>query len=658
MSQDISRPPKSTDARQRVMLVGNPNVGKSVLFNLLTKKYVVVSNYPGTTVEVTQGSLKVDRKELPVVDTPGINNLIPMSEDELVTRNMLLEPWDQKVVQVADMKNLRRALLITLQLAEMEIPFVLDLNMRDEAHSRGIFVDRKQLSELLGVEVVETVATRKTGLDELRKSLLNCRRATYKISYEGPIEEGVQKISGLLPRTHVAKRALATMLLAGDQNLASWLEPQIGSEATLEIEEIRRKIQSAYNAPLSYVLTRRKLRAVNDILRRVQTVKGEVRQPWMAAIGRLMVHPVWGIPFLIGVLYLTYKFVGQLGAGTSVDFMEGFLFEEHINPFVTNVVNATIPVPFFRELLVGQYGLVTVALAYSFAIVLPIVGYFFLVFCLLEDTGYLPRLAVMVDKIFKVMGISGKAVLPMVLGLGCDTMATLTTRILETRKERLTVILLLALGVPCSAQLGVILGMLGALSAKATLLWLAVILGSIFGVGCLASRVLPGGRPDFIIEIPPLRVPMLSNVVVKTLARVEWYLREAVPLFILGTLVLFVLDKLNLLISLEQMTSPVIVGLLGLPQQTTEAFIVGFLRRDYGAAGLFAMAKAGNLDPTQSLVSLVTITLFLPCIANFFIMIKEAKLKATLAMVAFIFPFAFLVGGLLNAVLRVLNVSL
>jgi len=650
--------PKTTDARERVLLVGNPNVGKSVLFNLLTKQYVVVSNYPGTTVEVAEGTITVGRKKLPIVDTPGINNLIPMSEDELVTRNMLLEPYDQKVVQVADMKNLRRALLITLQLAEMDVPLVLDLNMGDEGRSRGIFVDRKQLSELLGVEVVETVATRKTGLEDLRKALLDCRRSTYKISYDGPISEGVRQIAGLLPDTHIPKRALALMLLAGDQSLATWLQPRMDADASLAIEEVRRKVQSAYSAPLSYVLTRRRLAAANTILQRVQTLRGKARQPWMDALGHLMVHPLWGIPFLIAVLYLTYKFVGQFGAGTSVDFMEGFVFQQHINPFITKVVEAAIPVPLLRELLVGQYGLITVALTYSFAIVLPIVGYFFLVFCLLEDTGYLPRLAVMVNTIFKAMGVSGKAVLPMVLGLGCDTMATLTTRILETRKERLIIILLLALGVPCSAQLGVILGMLAALSTKATLLWLGVVLGTIFAVGCLASRVLPGERADFILEIPPLRIPVLSNVAIKTLARIEWYLREAVPLFILATFVLFLLDKLNLLAALERAASPVIVGLMGLPQQTTEAFIVGFLRRDYGAAGLFTMAKAGALDPTQTLVSLVTITLFLPCIAHFFIIIKEAKLKAALAMVAFIFPFAFIVGGLLNAVLRALEVSL
>jgi ferrous iron transport protein B len=298
------------------------------------------------------------------------------------------------------------------------------------------------------------------------------------------------------------------------------------------------------------------------------------------------------------------------------------------------------------------------ALTYSIAIVLPIVGTFFIAFGILEDSGYLPRLAIMVNNIFRVMGLNGKAVLPLVLGLGCDTMATLTARIMETRKERIIVTLLLALGVPCSAQLGVILGMLGGLSGKAALIWTGVVVVVIFLVGILASKIVPGESSDFVLELPPIRIPQFSNIVVKTLARIEWYLREAVPLFILGTLVLFVSDKLGLLYILERFASPVVVGLLGLPVKATEAFLVGFLRRDYGAAGLFVLAKAGQLDAVQIVVSLVTITLFVPCVANFFIIIKERGLKTALGMVSFIFPFAFLVGGVLNLVLRSLGVVL
>jgi ferrous iron transport protein B len=233
-------------------------------------------------------------------------------------------------------------------------------------------------------------------------------------------------------------------------------------------------------------------------------------------------------------------------------------------------------------------------------------------------------------------------------------MATLTTRILETRKERMLVTLLLALGVPCSAQLGVILGLLGGLSFSAVGIWSGCVIGVLILVGYIASKVLPGERSNFLLELPPIRRPSLANILVKTLARMEWYLREAVPLFFLGTFVLFILNKTGALRAIEVWSAPLIRGFLGLPEQATRAFLIGFLRRDYGAAGLFDLARSGQLSPDQIVVSLVTVTLFVPCIANFFVIIKERGWKTALAITLFIFPFAFLVGGLLNFILSLL----
>jgi ferrous iron transport protein B len=338
--------------------------------------------------------------------------------------------------------------------------------------------------------------------------------------------------------------------------------------------------------------------------------------------------------------------------------MENGLFNGWINPAVTAFFDAHVPWAFLRDLVVGPYGVLTMALTYSLALVFPIVGTFFIAFGVLEDSGYLPRLAVMVNRLFKKMGLNGKAVLPMVLGLGCDTMATLTTRILETRKERLIVILLLALGVPCSAQLTVVLTMLGSLSPVAMFVWLGVVTGTILVVGALAARVLPGKGSDFVLELPPLRVPQPGNIVVKTLARIEWYLKEAVPLFVLGTLILFVADRLDLLSKLERLAGPVLRGVLGLPQETAAAFIVGFLRRDFGAAGLYHMSQAGALDPVQVVVAVVVITLFIPCIANFFMMVKERGWATGLAIAGFVFPFALGVGAALNWALRAFHVTL
>jgi ferrous iron transport protein B len=364
------------------------------------------------------------------------------------------------------------------------------------------------------------------------------------------------------------------------------------------------------------------------------------------------------VPVLGFVLYIAWLFVGNFGAGTLVDLVETKVFEEHINVWSKAAVAWVHPPQIIADLLVGPYGVITMALTYAIAIVLPVVVTFFLFFGVLEDSGYLPRLAVMLNRIFRKMGLNGKAVLPMVLGLGCDTMATLTTRILETKKEATIVTLLLALGVPCSAQLGVIMAMLGPLAPAATVLWLSVIIGTIFVVGFLASKVVPGQSSDFLLEIPPVRMPKLSNIAIKVAARTEWYLKEAVPLFIVGTLLLYVLDATHLLVAIQKGLSPLVVGLLGLPIEASNAFVIGFLRRDYGAAGLFMLQQQGKLDGVQTLVSLTVITLFIPCIANFLVILKERGRAAGLAIAGFILVFAFGFGIAMNAALRALGVTL
>jgi ferrous iron transport protein B len=637
---------------KRIILIGNPNVGKSVIFNYLTGKYVIVSNYPGTTVEVAAGTMVARGEKFQVVDTPGINSLIPTSEDEKVTRDILLHGPPAHLVQVIDTKNLRRGLLISLQLLEMGLSFLAILNMWDEAKSRGIGIDLKKLSELLGMPTLKAVATRKKGLEKIKDNLHPCSPPRPDLVYPKAIEEGVSRIISALPETPISKRSLALMLLSGDESLAEWLSQNLPEEEILRIEKIRHEAQACFRDPIGYLINQARLRRVDEILSSVQTSQDAIPKTISASLGNLTIHPFWGIPVLLFVLYLTYQFVGVFGAQISVDFLEETLFGEWLLPPLTGLIQRFIPILFFQELLVGPYGILTMALTYAIAIVLPIVGCFFIIFGLMEDSGYLPRLAVMSNKIFKWMGLNGKAVLPMVLGLGCDTMATMTTRILDTEKDRTIVTLLLALGVPCSAQLGVILGMFSGLPVFYLFSWIFLIALILVVVGYLAARLLPGEGSDFILELPPLRIPKLSNIAVKTLARIEWYLKEAVPLFVLGTLMLFVLHQTKALALLEKIASPLIVHFLGLPAKATEAFIIGFLRRDYGAAGLFMLAREGLLDHRQILVSLVTITLFIPCIAQFFMMIKERGLKKTLWISAVVFPVAFGVGGLLNFLLR------
>jgi ferrous iron transport protein B len=655
----MSELPQPASAVPPVLLVGNPNVGKSVIFGALTRRYVTVSNYPGTTVEVTRGEGRAVPGRPDVVDTPGTNSLTPQSEDERVTRDILLAEPAAVVLQVGDTKNLRRVLYLTAQLAEMGRRQLLVLNLQDEARDLGVRVDSAELEGRLGIPVIPATAVRSAGLEAIPRRLGEAAIARLQPSYPAVVERAALETAALLPADlGDGRRGIALMLLAGDRTLADWAATRLSDAERADIDARRAAVDRALGVPTATSIARARHRTVAGLLRQVFHIDRAQRGSLRDRLGVWSMHPVWGVPILLAVLFVAYEFVGVFGAGVLVGLVEDGLFGKVINPAVGVLVTRFVPWEWAKELLVGPYGIVTMALTYAIAIVLPVVGTFFIFFGVLEDSGYLPRLAVMLNRLFRVMGLNGKAVLPMVLGLGCDTMATLTTRILSTRKERVLVTLLLALGVPCSAQLGVVLAMLASIAPLGTVLWVGIVALVLFGVGWAAARLIPGRGSDFLLEVPPVRAPSLLNIAIKTAARTEWYLREAVPLFILGTLLLFVLDRLAVLPVLEEAARPLVVGFLGLPEKATDAFLIGFLRRDYGAAGFFVLRQQGLLDGVQALVSLVVITLFVPCIANFFMMIKERGLAASVAMAGFIVPFAFLVGGVLNYVLRALGVTL
>ena len=639
----------------RIVLVGNPNVGKSVIFGLLTGKYVTVSNYPGTTVEVSHGNLILDGKKFLLVDSPGVNSFIPMSEDERVTRDILLAERPENVVLVADSKNLKRGLMLLLQLAEMGLPCLLTLNMEDESAARGIDIDYGKLEEILGIGVVGTVAPQRKGISSLRQALLSPKKPKVETDYGELLEAYASRISDLLPEANISKRSLALMLLSGDDSMTGWVVANLDAGKIKDIEDLRDEAQAKQKEPLANIIARKRIEMSEAIVRTVvkQTDKeaGQIAQ-WL---GKWTMHPFWGIFGLVFVLFCFYEFVGKFGAGMLVNFFEQVIFGRYLSPGIEKVVRYLIPFPFLQDFFVGQYGMFTMAVTYAVAIILPITATFFIAFGFLEDSGYLPRIAVLTNSAFSKVGLNGKAVLPMVLGLGCGTMAAMTTRILETRRERIIATFLIALAIPCSAQLGVILGMLGPYPIKVMLWWIGTLFLVLVLTGYIAAKVVPGEKADFFLELPPIRLPRLGNILMKTLGRIEWYLKEAVPLFILGTFVLFLLDKLKVLGWVERAASPVVVGFLGLPEKTASVFILGFLRRDYGAAGLFTLSKQGLLTPDQIIVSIITLTLFVPCLASFFMIVKERGAKTALLMFFLITIFALLVGGGVNLLLHMLG---
>ncbi len=641
----------------KLAIVGSPNVGKSVIFNTLTKRYVTVSNYPGTTVEVMRGKAKIEGREFEVIDTPGMYSLSPMTEEERVSRSILLIEKPEIVLQVLDAKNLERMLPLTLQLIEAGLSVVMDLNFMDEAQKLGMKIDLSNLEAQMGIPVVATVATEGKGFNLLKKRLAGYpKRSAQSLDYDQIITSSIREVENLLKGAYpISKRSIITLLLQGDTEIESLVRLKEVQNYPF-IERIIQDTKNRYGHPMNYVFGLYRQKKASQIADLVTTPSSLRNLGPGERLSRWMMNPFAGLFIALLALFGLYLFVGVFGAQILVDFLEEVVFGRYINPFMIEVVRRTIPWNFLQNLFVGEYGIITLGIRYAVAIILPIVATFFFAFSIIEDTGYLPRLAMFVDRFFKKMGLNGRAVIPIVLGFGCDTMATITTRTLETKKERIVASFLLALAIPCSAQLGVILALLAG-KPKSFGIWAGVVAFNFLFMGYLASRVLPGEKPLFYMEVPPLRWPKLSNILSKTYSRVEWYFKEILPIFVLASILIWAGKITGVFGLLIRGVEPLVRG-IGLPSETAEAFLYGFFRRDFGAAGLFDLVKRGGLSGVELVVAVVTLTLFVPCIAQFSITIKERGLKTGLAMVAFIFPFAFLVGFLLNLALNLLGVKL
>jgi ferrous iron transport protein B len=634
-----------------VLLVGHPNVGKSVLFHRLTGAYVNVSNYPGTTVEVSRAAARFD-PAAHLLDTPGVLALPARSDDERVTLRALLEEDCRVLVQVGDAKNLRRTLALTALLAELGLPMVLALNMHDEAAARGVVLDVEALQAALGIPVVATVATSGEGMAELGRAIGSARVPHQLLHYDGEVEATLAtltaRIESAARHPRLAARGLAILFLGHDPEAAHWLAQQPDG-LLAALSELRDDAERRRGGRLAESMARERSEAAGLLSARCLKRSARATPLLAQRIGQWVVHPAWSIPILLGVLYAIYQFVGVFGASVLVGLLEKDLFVGVLNPAVTQWIGGISPWPWLTALLVGDYGLWTMGMTYALALILPIVTTFFIAFGILEDSGYLPRLSVIANRSFALIGLNGRAVLPMVLGLGCVTMATLTTRILHSPRERLITTFLLALAIPCSAQLGVVLGLLGGVGFSAVLTWCGAIVGILLLSGWLAARLIPGRRIPLVTELPPMRLPIAGNVLKKTGGRLKWYLIEVIPLFLLGAFLMFLLDQAGILPAIVRAGEPLVSGWLGLPKEASAAFVMGFLRRDFGATGLFAMAH--TLSPVQAVVGMVTITLFVPCIASLLMIVREQGLRIAAAMLAIVVPFAFLVGGLLRLAL-------
>lgn len=609
--------PGGTVARpghEQVVLVGNPNVGKSVVFNALTGTYVDVSNFPGTTVELTRG--RVGEHDL--VDTPGVYGVSSFNDEETVARDIILS--GDIVVNVVDAVHMERDLFLTLQLIDMGKRMVVALNMADEARARGVGIDRDLLQDLLGVPVIETVAVRNEGIDDL-KAAIECARTGHS---DHQLEADLVEMA-----SRVGARAEALMVLEGD-----------------EVVSARHGIAPGTQRDSIYLHRRER---VNDVCRHVitETTQGA---SFSSKLSHWMMHPATGLPMLGLLLWGMYIVLGQWIAGGLVGITEESIMLAYWVPFVEGLVGQVFADgTAMYTILAGEFGILTMTPTYLIGVILPLVTGFYLLLAVLEDSGYLPRIAALTDRALTFMGLNGRAVIPLILGFGCVTMGTLTTRILGSKRERFIATALMAIAVPCSAQIAVIAALMaqtGPLYAGGYLLALFVIFA---GLGTVLNKMLPGQSTELLIDLPSLRLPRVDNVFRKTGIKVYHFMKEVALFFLVGAALISILQVTGALDWIIQVAAPVVVGWLGLPAEAAQAFVMGFVRRDFGATGFFSM----NLTDAQLLVGMITITLFVPCIASAMVVYKERGPLYTAGLFGASIGIAFLAGGIVARLIGV-----
>ncbi|MTI85159.1 MAG: ferrous iron transport protein B [Firmicutes bacterium] len=592
---------------KRIVLAGNPNTGKSVFFNYLTGLYVDVSNYPGTTLEISHGRIGNDV----VVDTPGVYGISSFNDEERVARDIILSA--DLVVNIVDATNLERDLFLTQQVIDTGIPVLLVLNMMDEADRHGININVALLSELLGVPVIPAVAVKKIGLSEVKDNL--------PLARPGNVTPGVQHLlDAMIGR--VANKGEALLLLEGDQI--------ISGRHGLEPGEYREEIYS------------RRRERVNIIVGHAVEMASE-RKSFSQTLSGLMIRPITGIPMLALILYGMYKAIGVFVAQTVVGVTEETIMIGMFEPAVRGLIGefTALDSP-LGQILAGEFGVFTMTFTYVLGLLMPLVAGFYFFLALFEDSGYLPRLATLVDRLLTGMGLNGRGVIPLILGFGCVTMATITTRLLASERERIIAIVLLGLTIPCSAQLGVIAGILAGLGGQYVAVYVLAVFSVLVMAGTALNALLPGNSSDLLIDLPPLRVPRLDNVIRKTATKSYNFIKEATPLFALGALLVSVFQLTGILKFLQNLLAPITVGFLNLPPEAATAFIMGIVRRDFGAAGLANM----SLSSIEATVALITITLFVPCIAAILVLFKERGKKEAAIIWGGSWVVAFVFGGM------------
>ena len=593
----------------KIVLVGNPNVGKSIIFNELSGLNVDVSNYPGTTVEIVKGSWR----NADVFDTPGIYGVSSFNDEERVARDIILEA--DIVVNIVDATHLERDLFLTQQLIDMGKKMVVLLNFMDEVKKHGIEIDIERLSKFLGVQVIPIVAVKRTGLEELPSGIESASEGIQREELHSSLHEMLKM---------VGSQAEALLVLEGDQIVAA-----------------RHGVTPAAKRDEIYIERRNRVNYLVDQVLRDASKATRISD----TLGVWAIRPLTGIPILIVALYIAFLFVGKLVAQDVVNFTEQELGKKLWEPWIRGFVISLLPEsPWWNSILVGDFGVITMTTTYLFFLLLPLVTAFYITLSLMEDSGYLPRLATLVDRALSGLGLNGRAVIPLILGFGCVTSATVTTRLLGSEREKTIATAILQFAIPCSAQLAVIAALLAGAGFAPMVVYIVVILAVLILIGTVLNKLLPGESVPLLLDLPPMRLPRYGNVLRKTGIRTFHFMKEASGWFFVGALAVAVAQRFGILGFLERLLIPMTTRWLQLPPEAAIAFIMGVVRRDFGAAGLYHMA----LTPMQITVALITITLFVPCIASLMVMMKERGLKEGLIIWVGTWIAAFSIGGLVS----------
>ena len=567
----------------KILLMGNPNVGKSVIFSRLTGVRVIVSNYPGTTVSYTRGLMKLGDETAEVIDVPGTYTLEPTSEAEEVALQMLDNGGI--VINVVNATNLERNLYLNLQLLEKGVPAVVALNMWDDTKHQGINIDLDRLRELLGVPVIPTVAVTGQGMRELV------------------------------------------------ENIPKATSPGIPTRSRDE-----------------------RWAAIGSIIDQVQQVTHR-HHTWWERLSDASVKPLSGGIIALAVLAISFVVIRFIGESL-ISYVLHPLFNNLWAPVLSNLSNLLGGGGFPHNVVIGKlingqvdfvqsFGLLSSGLYVPFAMVLPYVTSFYLVLGFLEDVGYLPRLAVLVDTIMHRLGLHGYAIIPTLLGLGCNVPAILATRILESKRERFIAATLISIAIPCAALQAMVFGLVGAHGGQ----YVAIVYGALFIVWIILGTILryavKGFTPELLVEIPPYRLPLWRAMLQKLWMRIYGFLAEAVPIILGAVLVINLLYFIGVFEVIANFTAPVITNLLGLPKETVTAVVIGFLRKDVALGMLAPLA----LSAKQLVVASVVLAMFFPCIATFVVLLRELGVVNTLKSAGVMISAALITGGILNLVL-------